>query len=380
MSRSEGGRARGAVAGAGAVVGAAVLVAAAGTGGWFAAGSRAGDLATGSPVVATGTAEVARTDVAQRRQVSGTLGYAGDYTIVAAAAGTLTRLPAVGALISRGAVAYEADGEPVRLLYGSRPAWREIALGVPDGTDVRQLEANLVKLGYGAGLTVDRHFSVATAWAVRRWQGSAHLPVTGTVPLGQVVFTPGAVRVGGYDVTVGARVVPGLAVLHGTGSRRAVLAQVDPVELPHLRVGQRVVVTTVDGDTHRGRVTEVGSTAVQPQTGMDGGQGGQGGQQNDQPPMVQVTIVLTGAARGFLDQAPVEVAVTQQMHRGVLAVPIVALHALPGARYEVVVVNAGGRRRVPVETGLFDETNGVAEVSGAGLAEGDHVEVPRDGA
>jgi hypothetical protein len=84
---------------------------------------------------------------------------------------------------------------------------------------------------------------------------------------------------------------------------------------------------------------------------------------------------------GLLERAPVEVAVAQQVHRRVLAVPIMALRALPGARYEVVVVGAAGaRRHVEVETGLFDETTGVAEVRAPGLAEGDRVEVPRDAA
>lgn len=71
--------------------------------------------------------------------------------------------------------------------------------------------------------------------------------------------------------------------------------------------------------------------------------------------------------------------ITSDEHKNVLAVPIVALRALPGGRYEVVVVDGATRRHVPVETGLFDETNGVVEVSGAGLTEGAHVEVPGAG-
>ena len=96
--------------------------------------------------------------------------------------------------------------------------------------------------------------------------------------------------------------------------------------------------------------------------------------------MITVTVALAGPMTGLLDQSTVAVALTEQAHAGVLAVPVTALHALPGARYEVVVVEGTTKRPVPVQTGLFDEATGLAEVSGPGLAEGQHVEVPGGGA
>ena len=355
-----------------AAAGAVVLVAAAGAGGWVAADAAGG---TGDPpaaTVPTGTAEVVRTDVASRRALSGTLDYAGSCAVVAGGPGTLTRLPAVGAVLVRGSAAYEVDGAAVVLLYGARPVWRPFGPGMTDGADVRQLEANLRALGHGAGLTVDRHFSAATALAVRRWQRAAHLPVTGTVPLGQVVFAPGPVRVTELDTTAGEQLQPGAPVLHGTGEQRVVTAQVDPAQLPDLRVGEHVVVTMPDNTPRDGRVTAIGTTAVQPATGQDG-------QPGDQPPLAPVTIVV-GSVAGFLDRSGVQVAVTQDSSPDVLAVPVTALHALPDARYEVVVVGPGtARRRVPVTVGVIDETTNLAEVSGPGLAQGARVEVPRDG-
>ena len=92
---------------------------------------------------------------------------------------------------------------------------------------------------------------------------------------------------------------------------------------------------------------------------------------------MQVTVRLANPrAAGGLDQAPVQVAITTQAHRGVLAVPIGALLAQAGGGYAVEVVEGGARRRVPVGTGLFDETAGLVEVNGAGLAEGATVQVP----
>jgi len=355
----------------------AVLAVVAGASGWAIT---SGQGAAGPPPVtsvATGTAEVVRTDVAERHQLGGTLGHTGDYDVVATAPGTLTRLPAVGAVVERGDAAYEVDGSPVVLLYGARPAWRSFALGMTDGADVRQLESGLRALGYGSGLTVDRHFSAATARAVRRWQRAAHLPVTGTVPLGQIVFTPGAVRIAGHDVDVAEQVQPGAAVEHGTGEGRAVTMAVEPRQLPTVRVGQPVVVTLPDGTTQPGRIASVGAVAEAAPT-SDGGSGNGG--PDDAGPTVPVTVTVAGAIRGFIDQAEVQVAIPDRTHPGVLAVPITALRAVPGGRYEVVVTSGGTSRHVPVETGLFDETTGMAEVAGPGLAEGQKVEVPRDGA
>jgi peptidoglycan hydrolase-like protein with peptidoglycan-binding domain len=111
---------------------------------------------------------VTRTDVAERQQVNGTLGHAGTFNLVSPGQGTLTRLLTIGQVVERGQSAYEINGVPVVLMYGRRTAWRAFALGMSNGSDVQQLETNLKALGYGSELTVDRHFSTSTYWAVRR--------------------------------------------------------------------------------------------------------------------------------------------------------------------------------------------------------------------
>jgi HlyD family secretion protein len=361
-----------------AAVTAIALAGMAGAAGWALTGGQAAG--GGEPPVrgvATGTAAVVRTEVAERRQVAGTLGHAGSYDVVAGGPGTLTRLPAIGHVVARGEAAYELDGTPVLLLYGRRPAWRAFQSGMTDGADVKQLEANLSALGYGEALTVDTHFSSATYWAIRAWQADAGLTVTGTVPLGQVVFVPAAVRISGHDVKLGAPVGPGTLVEHGTGAERAVTMQLSPTELPDVRVGDRVIVSLPDGTTRGGRVSAVGAVAVSTPTSDDGG--GNGPSDSTSESTVPVTVTVNGRIRGFVDQAEVQVAVTTAAHKRVLAVPTTALRALPGARYEVIVVDGAARRHVPVEARLFDETTGLAEVAGTGLAEGQRVEVPRDG-
>jgi peptidoglycan hydrolase-like protein with peptidoglycan-binding domain len=370
---------------AGLLAGSLVVVVVAG-GGWAVArggllgGSAA---ATTTPEVPTGTATVARTEVVERQQVPGTLGYGESFTVVSQAqAGLVTRLPAVGAVVGRGRALYEVDGHPVPLWYGSRPAWRAFQLGMPDGPDVRQLEANLVALGFDPdrAITVDRHYSWATAAAVKRWQQASGRARTGAVPLGQVVFLPGAIRVATVTATVGAPPPSGTAILMATSTRPQVTVDLDPAMQQLVRRGDRVEVTLPDGKTIRGTVRTVSRVATQPSgdsSSSDSSSGSDGSGSGSGQATVQVTVRLANprAARG-LDQAPVQVAITTQAHRGVLAVPISALLAQAGGGYAVEAVEGATRRRVVVRTGLFDETAGLVEVQGAGLAEGAAVEVP----
>jgi hypothetical protein len=77
-----------------------------------------------------------------------------------------------------------------------------------------------------------------------------------------------------------------------------------------------------------------------------------------------------------LDQAPVQVVIATQTERGVLVAPISALLAKPGGGYEVTMVRGRARRDVTVQTGLFDDLNGLVSISGPGITRGTMVEVP----
>jgi hypothetical protein len=332
-----------------------------------------------APEVPTGTATVTRTDVVQRQQVPGTIGYDGGSTVVAqTAGGIVTRLPAAGAVIGRGQAVYELDGQPVPLWYGPRPAWRAFEAGMADGPDVRALEANLAALGFDPdrAMTVDGHFTAFTRAAIRRWQRDAlGLPPSrrsGAIPLGQVLFRPGPLRVAGASATVGAPVQPGEPILTVTSTRPVVTVALAPGLQGLVRAGARVRVVLPDGTATPGRVQRVSRVAVLtgPTAGQDGGSG-------SQEATIPLTIRLTNprAAAG-LDQAPVQVAITTASRRGVPAAPITALLAQAGGTYAVEVVSGGARGLVPVRTGLFDETAGLVEIAGPGLTAGTTVEVP----
>jgi peptidoglycan hydrolase-like protein with peptidoglycan-binding domain len=318
--------------------------------------------------VPVSTAPVLHTNVAQRQEVNGSLTYAGNYGIIASGSGTLTWLPTAGQIIRRGQTAYEVNGTPVRLMYGSRPVWRAFELGMTDGQDVWELNRNLAVLGYGKGLdlVVDDHFSLATYYAVYRWQESMGLPVTGTVPLGQLVFAPAAVRISGSSLTVGSQVQAGQQVEYGTGTQRAVLIQLDPATLPKVHKGDPVTVTFPDGSIDTGTVSFVGSVAVS----QSGSSGSSGPSQT-----VPVTVTVNGSVSGWLDAAQVQVGIISQEDKNVLAVPTVALLAAPGGTYQVIVANGTTKHRVTVQPGLFDENTGLTEVTGD-LSPGQRVEVP----
>ena len=326
--------------------------------------------------VAAGSAPVVRADLTTTVQVSGSLGYAGSYTIVNQAPGTaFTVLPAAGATIRRGQALYEVDGAPVSLFYGARPEWRALSPGVAAGRDVAQLDRNLIALGYGAGLAVSDCFTSATAYAVERWQAARGLPVTGTVPLGQVAYAPGPLRVTAVTPALGSPAQPGASVLTATSPAPVVLAMV-PVSQEYLvRAGDDVTVTLPDGvTTTPGIVTSV-SPVASAGSGSSVSPGGQataaGGGQATVP--VTVRLVRTAAA-GHLDQAPVTVSIVSARARDVLAVPVSALVALAGGGYAVEVVDGPARHLVAVRTGLFSQT--LVQVSGPGLAAGQRVEVP----
>src|SRR5215468_10311428 len=98
--------------------------------------------------VATGTAPVRRGAVTQRLQLPGVLGFDGQYSIVHyGQSGIVTSVPVPGSTVRQGGVLYGVALEPVWLLYGDLPAYRDFAPGMRDGPDVRQLERALVALG-----------------------------------------------------------------------------------------------------------------------------------------------------------------------------------------------------------------------------------------
>jgi len=274
------------------------------------------------------------------------------------AGATFTLLPAVGVVITEGQPVYALDAVPVPLLYGQVPLFRELTVGVADGPDVAELNADL-------GMPFTPHFGPATVTALQRWQGAHGLPATGALALGQVVVGPGPLRVAAVHAALGATVGTG-AVLDATSPVLVVTAQVPLNDLGSVAPGDAVTIDLPDGRTGvPGRVRDVGASVASQSSG------------NGTAPSTSAPSTVTFSdptlARG-LDQASVLVHVTTRSVHGVLAVPIEALLALSGGGEGVEVVSGGGRRIVPVTTGLFTGTE--VEVDGNGIAAGTQVVVP----
>jgi len=315
----------------------------------------------------TSAAAVVRRSLSSQAQVSATLGYAGSYRVTATGGGTLTWLPAEGTVIREGGVLYRVDNAvPVFLLYGTVPAWRALAVGMTGG-DVRQLNRDLVSLGYAtrgellaAGLGLG-YFSAGTASALGHLQADLGLPVTGSLPLGQAVFLPAALRVGAVNGSLGSPASG--TVLTGTSTVPVVSINLDASQQGEVKPGNKVSITLPDGTTTPGAVSSVAKVA---KAGKEGS-----------PATITVLVALRHSKAAWgLDQAPVTAAITTGGVRHVLVVPVSALLARPGGGYAVEVTGAGGHHLVAVTPGLFDDAAGLVQVSGAGLAAGQHVVVP----
>jgi hypothetical protein len=281
---------------------------------------------------------------------------------------TYTALPSAGQIIVRGQSVYQIGGQPVLLLYGSVAPTRAFVAGMTPGHDVAELNANLQALGYGQGLTGDE-FTAATAAAVRALQSAHGASVTGELLLGSVVFNPGPVRVTSVTPTVGSTVMPG-PVLAITSTARQVKLALDASEQGSVKVGDAVTITLPDNQTTPGTITYVSSVATSPSSGGHGGE-------EESAPSVEVHATPTDpAATGRLDQAPVNVEITTESVANVLAVPVDALLALAGGGYAVEVAEGRAHRLVAVTPGLFDDAEGLVQVSGQGLSAGQRVVVP----
>jgi hypothetical protein len=279
---------------------------------------------------------------------------------------TFTKLPAVGQVIRRGQSLYEIGGQPVLLLYGSVAPTRAFISGMSPGHDVAELNANLQALGYGQGLAGEE-FTAATAAAIRALQSAHGASVTGALLLGSVVFDPGPVRVTSVTPTVGATVMPG-PVLAITSTARQVKLALDAAQQANVKAGDRVTITLPDNQTTPGRITYVSNVATSPSSKAG---------EEESAPTIEVDATPTDpAATGRLDQAPVNVSITTESVRDALVVPVDALLALAGGGYAVEIAKGRVHHLTAVSLGLFDDANGLVQVSGRGLSAGQRVVVP----
>ena len=313
---------------------------------------------------------VVRDDLSAQTQVPATLGYAGSYSVVDQAQGTVTELPRAGQVVSQGQVLYRVDGAPVVLLYGSTPAYRPLSGGTyaseVTGADVAELNADLVARGYATRAQIPAgsdQFTWRTTDAVEKLQKALGVAETGTLGLGQAVFLPGAARIETTSATLGGPAQPGQTVLTATSTTRQVSIALDAGEQSEVSPGDKVTITLPSNQTVPGVISSVGTVA----TAQPGGSSAITVEVNPADP----------AATGTWDQAPVEVTITTGSVRNALVVPVDALLAQSAGGYAVETAGARGiHRLVPVSLGLFDDADGLVQVTQTSLAAGQRIVVP----
>ncbi len=181
-----------------AVVAGVLALAAAGTVAVVAARSQT-DTDTTDTTEPVATAQVSRRDLVIYDETTATLGFTTSVTVSSPVAGTVTSVIAAGDHVDPGTVVATVDGAPVVAMLGDVPNYRDLSRSSVDGIDVRQLESNLVLLGFDpyGEIVIDEEYDRATAAAVTLWEDSLGLEGDGEVAEGQIVYVPGNLLVAG---------------------------------------------------------------------------------------------------------------------------------------------------------------------------------------
>ena len=270
------------------------------------------------------------------------------------------------------------------LMFGDVPAWREFRDGMTPGEDIKQLELNLIALGFGSpeSLQVDQDFDTETAAAVRRLQADLGIAVTGRISFGDIIFLPGISTVATLpsSPSLGANVNSGTALVSltpvertdtqvgqdgtistTTESLQIVQTSIDVADQDLISVGSVVEIELPDESVVSGIVREIGAIAIIPQ--------------GAQAPFLEVAVAFDGnASFPQWTGASVIVSITKELAENVLAVPVTSLLALLGGGYALEIVQPGSNILVRVEAGIY--ADGWVEVTGAALEPGREVVLP----
>ena len=290
-----------------------------------------------------------------------------------AGSNTLTTMAPVGSIIKVGGTFYTVDQQPVVAVYGTLPAYRDMQDG-QSGTDITQLQASLVALGYNPG-SVDGTFGTATVDAVEAWQSKEGWTADGIVHLGQVVFVPGPSRVIAQLATIGNTVSGGTQILSIGPQSPIVTTSESSTQLGLLSQGQHIDIQLPNNSIVVGKVTSVGTASSTSSTSSSGG--GTGGSSSSSTASTSVTIALNTPALGnSIAGSSVNVIVTTASVKDVLAVPLGALLATSSGNYIVQVTGTNGTlTNVSVNPTVYDDTRGIVAVPGARLTPGERVVV-----
>ncbi|WP_298944822.1 peptidoglycan-binding protein [uncultured Microbacterium sp.] len=165
------------------------------------------------------------------------------------AVGVVTSIGAeAGAEVSQGSALYSVDLHPVVIARGVVPSFRDISEG-SKGEDVRQIQQLLADLGFYRG-EVGGEAGTVTAAAIRAWQKSLNVEVTGTVRSGDVIFVPtlpARVALNIEEIYRGASLVGGESAVSGLSPSPAFNVPVTDSQASLMPAGTRVLITSPNG-------------------------------------------------------------------------------------------------------------------------------------
>jgi peptidoglycan hydrolase-like protein with peptidoglycan-binding domain len=309
---------------------------------------------------------------------------------------------AAGDTIRNGEQLAELDGEPLFVLAGPVPAWRDLTPG-ESGPDVTELQNALASLGYYDGGDTAGYFGSATEDAVSAYY--EHLgytpPSSGGVPAADVVFLPSLpATVVAVNGAAGQQPGQPFLELAARGSL-ALTGELPPAYAGQVKTGLKVTIyDEVTGIHATGTVSQLGTPTVSVPTGtvVDVGSGAASaasaasassassaasGSSSSSSSSSETTFVplivhpskpLAAALNGENVLVTVQ---TGQTEGPVLTVPVAALvTSASGTSYVTMVGGHGKQADVPVTPGISE--NGYVQVTPAkpgALAAGDRVVV-----
>lgn len=309
------------------------------------------------------TAQVTRRDLSEITSFDATVDHGEQWKLITTASGTVTWRPEIGTIVDSGGQLIRIGDKPVFLARGDMPMYRTIARvpGGPKaqmvGQDVKQLQEFLRAAGFDekGELRTDGVFDQLTERAIRAWQYTNGLSVTGKVDNAQLVFTPTAVR-----IATAPRVGQPFEALNVTGAEASLSIDVDDDERGLVSPGTEVEVELSDGTKLTGRIDEL--------TPADDEQEGGGENNRTWRATIDVENLPAGTGDG------VTVNVTKIYASQALTVPVGALLAPADGGYALEVVDGATTRLVRVEIGA-QAVDGMIDVTGD-IAEGDEVVIP----
>jgi Putative peptidoglycan binding domain len=180
------------------------------------------------------------------------------YAVINQARGVYTQLPENGDKVGCGGVLYRVDDDPVLLLCGTVPAYRDLHEG-DRGGDVRQLNRNLHKLGYDtdAGVDIDpddNNLTWKTEEALKKLQHDKGLDSTGALDVDDAVFLPESVRIAKVTGELGGSARPGGQVAQATSDTLDVQVALDASQQGEVKKGDRAQITLPGNISVKGKV------------------------------------------------------------------------------------------------------------------------------